>query len=98
QWCSPNCAVPDSVWVLTKRDGTRYFFPDSFLNTNPAVGHLSGIVDRYGNAITLTHDSTGLLTRITSPNGRWIQLAYDSGNRITSATDNIGRVVSYAYD
>jgi RHS repeat-associated protein len=98
KWCSPNCAIPASLWSITWKDGTQYFFPDSFGNTNPAVGHINGIIDRYGNQITLTHNAAGLLTQITSPNGRWIGLTYDASNRIISASDNLSRVVSYTYD
>jgi RHS repeat-associated protein len=98
KWCSPNCAISGSVWSITWKDGTQYFFPDSFLNSNPALGHVTGILDRYGNTTRLTLNAAGLLTQVASPNGRWIELVYDTGNRITSATDNIGRVVSYTYD
>lgn len=98
KWCYPNCAIFGNYWSITWKDGSQYIFPDSFANNNPAAGHINGIVDRYGNAITLTRTAAGNLTRITSSNGRWIDLTNDSSNRITSATDNIGRVVSYTYD
>jgi len=98
KWCSGSCAISGNAWSITWKDGTQYIFPNSDGNTNPAQGHISGIVDRYGNATTLTRNAAGNLTRITSPNGRWINLTNDAGNRITSATDNLGRVVSYNYD
>jgi RHS repeat-associated protein len=85
-------------WTLTKKDGTVYQFPVDFGGSTARQFALSGMYDRYGNALTFTRDSNSNLTRITSPNGRWIQFTYDSSNRITGAQDSIGRTTSYTYD
>ncbi len=83
-----------SGWILTLKDGTIYTFPD--INTG-----INSISDRYGNTITIAHDSSQRVTQVTSPSGRWIKFTYGSSSCtscITQATDNIGRIVSYSYD
>ena len=89
---------PSGSWTLTKKDGTKYVFPDSSGVNDPRGAAVRSIIDRYGNALTLTRDGNGLLTKITSPNGRWIQFTYDASKRIIEAEDNIGRQVTYTYD
>nr|WP_281292436.1 RHS repeat-associated core domain-containing protein [Terriglobus albidus] len=88
----------ESGWTLTLKDGTRMFFPESFGATTFSQAALIGVVDRYGNTLTLTRDQNHNLTRVTSPNGRWIQYTYDTSNRVTQASDNAGRTVYYTYD
>jgi RHS repeat-associated protein len=83
-------------WLLRLKNGTIYSFPANGGST--AASALTGITDRYGNALTISRDSNGNITQITSPNGRWIQFQADSNNRITQATDNMGRTVTYTYD
>lgn len=80
-------------WLLTLRDGTVYAFTYH--------GDLGWIIDRFGNAITLTREIItlpgfnpapwGKIQRITGPSGRWIDLTYDSAARIIQA-------VGYVYD
>lgn len=84
-------------WNLTFKDGTIYQFPDSYLASSAQAGALIGIIDRYGNTVTISRDTSSNLSKITTPSGRWIQLTYDSSNRVTQAQDNIGRTVSYTY-
>jgi len=91
-------AFPGASWVLTTKNGARYYFPESSSQTNPAKMALLGIRDRYGNTVTVTRDSAGNVTKITSPNGRFISFQHDTSNRITQAQDNIGRTVLYQYD
>ena len=91
-------AFPGAAWVLTTKDGTRYYFPDAYQQTNPAKMALLGIRDRYGNTVTVTRDSSGNVTQITSPNGRYINFQHDTSNRITQIQDNAGRTVQYQYD
>src|SRR6266496_236230 len=81
-------------WTITLKDGSKYIFPEN--NTG-----INSIQDRYGNTITITHDSSQRVTQVTSPNGRWIKFTYGSSACsacITQATDSIGRTVNYAYD
>ena len=84
-------------WILTTKDGTKYFFPECAGGVGNQCA-LRQIVDRYGNTVTLTRDGNSNLTQITSPNGRWLSLTYDTSNRVTQATDNSGRSVHYSYD
>ncbi|MGA9722039.1 MAG: RHS repeat-associated core domain-containing protein [Candidatus Binatus sp.] len=83
-------------WLLRLKNGTIYSFPANGGST--AASALTGITDRYGNALTIARDSNSNITQITSPNGRWIQFQSDSNNRITQATDVLGRTVTYTYD
>ena len=63
---------------------------------------LVGILDRYGNTLTLQRDDQLNITRIVSPNGRWLEFSYEMGGssnyRVTVARDNIGRTAGYTYD
>jgi RHS repeat-associated protein len=90
--------IPLANWVLTTRDGTSYYFPDGFNQTNPAWMALLGIKDRYGNTVTITRDTNRNITSIASPNGRAITFQHDTSNRITQAQDSSGRRVTYTYD
>jgi RHS repeat-associated protein len=89
---------PLGTWVVTKRDGTLYYFPDSNAANLPQAAALNAVQDRYGNTLMCARDTNHNLTKITSPNGRWIQFTYDTSSRITQAQDNAGRTVIYNYD
>jgi RHS repeat-associated protein len=91
-------APPIAFWILSKRDGTTYQFPDSEAVTTSQFAAVVGMQDRYGNSVRFTRDSNSNLTQIISPNGRWIQFTYDTSNRVTQAQDNVGRTVLYSYD
>jgi|CXWL01.1.fsa_nt_gi RHS repeat-associated protein len=79
---------------LTFKDGTEWRFSE--------YGALVAMLDRNGNATTLTRaldgGLTGNLTKITSPSGRYLTLAYDASNRVTQVTDILGRQIVYTYD
>jgi len=63
-------------------------------------GRLDQIIDRYGNASTMTYNIAGLLTGISDPAGRGsLSLAYTNG-LLTSVTDwaSPTRSVAYQYD
>ncbi|PWW67116.1 RHS repeat-associated protein [Actinokineospora spheciospongiae] len=79
-------------WVLSLRDGTKYFFP--------WYARARAMQDRNGNQITFVRNggSNGEVSQILSPSGRWIAFDYDSSARVTRAYDNIGRQVLYTYD
>ena len=89
---------PGAAWELTKKDGTIYFFPDAFAQTNPAKMALIGIRDRNGNTLTINRDVSGNVMSVVSPNLRYITFLHDSNNRIVQAQDDTGRTVSYTYD
>ena len=96
-WAPGFGPVSETSWVLTKKDGTSYYFRDSS-SQSPRAAALLGMQDRYGNVLTFTRDSNYNLIKIASPNSHWIQFTYDASNRVTQAQDNIGRTVSYTYD
>jgi YD repeat-containing protein len=93
-----DTSFPGATWSITTKDGTKYFFPDSYRSTNPAGSALLGIRDRHGNTLTVNRDSSGAVTQILSPGGRYINFTNDIYHRITSATDNSGRTVGYTYN
>lgn len=98
-WYGANLAFqPNDTWVVTKRDGTVYVFPDSDADTDYRQATPLSITDRYGNSLTFTRDGSRNLLQVMGSNGRWIQFSYDGNGRITQANDFIGRGVSYAYD
>ncbi len=61
RWASDS--VPNSYWLLTKKDGTVYEFTDSAGTTNPSLAAAIGMHDRYGNALTFTRDANGNLLK-----------------------------------
>lgn len=79
---------------LKFKDGTEWRFSE--------YGSLVAMLDRNGNATSLTRaldgGLTGNLTKITSPSGRYLTLTYDAANRITQVTDILGRQIGYTYD
>jgi RHS repeat-associated protein len=87
-----------SGWVLTRRDGMKYFFPEALGASNPGLMAVTGIQDRYGNTVEIDRDAVGNITKVSSPNGRYISFQHDTTNRVTQAQDNLGRIMSYVYD
>jgi RHS repeat-associated protein len=85
-------------WTLSLKNGTKMMFPESSGATRFLQAALIGLIDRNGNALTLTRDQNLNLTQVTSPNGRWIKYTYDPSNRVTQVSDNAGRYVYYTYD
>jgi RHS repeat-associated protein len=81
-----------STWSITLKDGSQYRFI-----TGTAINTLSAIIDRYGNAVSLTYVNNQL-TQVRSPSGRYIQFTYDTAGRATLARDHTGRSVSYLYN
>lgn len=92
------CSSPLGTWCIALKDGATLYFPNSDASTNYRQAAVSAIVDRLGNATTLTRGANFNLTKITSPNGRHLNLVYDTSNRVTQASDDSGRTVTYAYD
>ncbi|MGZ3145194.1 RHS repeat-associated core domain-containing protein [Lentzea chajnantorensis] len=92
RYTGSTIAQENGDWVLTLRDGTKWFFP---WYSRPRA-----MRDRNGNEVTFVRPSgaNGEVTQIVSPNGRWIGLEYDASARVIRASDNIGRQVGYTYD
>ncbi len=86
------------VWELKRKDGMRYYFPDSELTQRQTQAALLSIADRNGNVTTIERAGSGDIIRITSPGSRWIEFTYDGSHRVTQARDNAGRTVDYEYD
>jgi RHS repeat-associated protein len=91
-------------WDIRLRNGTTFHFMKRSRGIwmHSADVYLTGIEDRYGNAVTIQRDDNLRITRITSPNGRWMEFTYDTSpvyfNRVVEARDNVGRSVGYTYD
>jgi len=58
---------------------------------------LSRVVDRNGNAVTLSY-SAGKLIRLQGSSGREVMISRDHSGRITTIHDDQGRSVDYRYD
>lgn len=92
-WATLQIHLNPEQWEITTSDKTVY----SFSSHAPNV--LTGIRDRYGNAIKITRDGEGgNIQQIKSQNGHVLSFTYDSANRITRVRDDLGRVVRYEYD
>ncbi|MBI4847935.1 MAG: RHS repeat protein [Nitrospirae bacterium] len=85
--------------LIRKSDNTfvREFFDGGKEEFNSS-GHLTALVDRNGNRITLTRGANNTLIRITDSSVRVITVTNDTSNtKITSITLPDGKVISYAY-
>jgi YD repeat-containing protein len=79
-------------WTLTFQNGEQRLFDNT-------TGHLTAIIDRNGNATTLSYDSLNRLVMVSDPVGRQLSFNYGSGSYlVSSVTSNVGVTVSYAYD
>jgi RHS repeat-associated protein len=87
------------TFQLRFKDGTVHRFEPLQAVSN--ASGLAAIVDRNGNAATITRQTVGgerdRITRIES-GARSLVLAYDGGGRLATVTDPIGRQVQYTYD
>ena len=100
--------MPDGSYVLTKKDGTKYFYSyigklvriedtnsrylDFIYNEN---NELVKITDTFDRSI-LIERSNGKITQITDPLGRKHKYAY-SGDRLVAYTDPEGNTRRYTY-
>ena len=82
-----------SYWTLTFEGGERRLFD----NTS---GNLIEIIDRNGNATTLTHDGINRLTTVTDPVSRHLYFTYVSPSSylVSAVTSDFGVSLSYTYD
>jgi RHS repeat-associated protein len=83
--------TPEGGWVLRRRDGMKFYFPD--------YDPVRAIEDRNGNRITLVREGggDGPAVQIVGPHGHTIDLTHDGSNRITGASDG-KQAVAYRYD
>jgi RHS repeat-associated protein len=79
----------NNTYTLKLKDQTLYNFDTD--------GRLNTIVDRNGNAVTLTYTG-GNLTSVTVPGGRNFTFGYDPNDHLLSVTDPSDRHVDFAYD
>ena len=82
-----------NYWTLTFQNGEQRRFD---INS----GSLIAIIDRNGNATSLSYDATNRLTTVTDPASRHLTFAYGSGTSrlVTSVTSDVGLTLSYSYD
>jgi len=82
--------TPDGTFTLRNKYGEIRRFN--------AQGQLVAIVDRNGNALSLTYDTTGFMTGLTDATGRSVTLAKGADGRVESITDPANRLFKFAYD
>jgi len=103
-WDGANYLPPTGVYdelteyaadqfLLKTKYGIKYYFNDN------SHKHLTSIVDRNNNTITLSY-TAGRPTTITDPAGRMLNLSW-VGDHLSSLTDpntSPGRVIAFQYD
>ncbi|HSZ04958.1 MAG TPA: RHS repeat-associated core domain-containing protein [Solirubrobacteraceae bacterium] len=84
--------TPEGGWVVRRRDGMKFYFPD--------YDPVRMIEDRNGDRIHIIREGggTGPVIEVRGPNDNSIYLRHDSYNRITEATNSAGQKVNYEYD
>ncbi len=83
---------------LELQDGTVYRYGLSrAMEDNSTSSLLLSITDRFGQALTITHDSNGLIKVITDALGRETTFFYTQ-NLISRIEDPFGRYCTFAYD
>jgi YD repeat-containing protein len=85
-------------WILTFRDGRKFYFPESYHAKNCAQGAPTEMVDAQGNRIQLKRDQVRNLQELISPSGHSIKFQYDSSDRIIEAAGDDGHIRKYSYD
>ncbi len=81
---------PDGTFIRTYKDGTVVSFN--------ALGLMTAVTDRNGNATTYAYDVGGRLTGMTDPVGQSWTLAYDGNGMVQSITDPATRTTAFAHD
>jgi len=80
----------DGSFTLTTVSALEYNFS--------AAGELTSIVDRNGNATTVSYDTNGFLSAVEDASGRSLTFTTDASGRITEVADPLGRTVQFEYD
>jgi YD repeat-containing protein len=79
-------------WTYTFENGEQRLFDNS-------TGKLTAIIDRNGNATSVTYDASGRLVTVTDPAGRHLYFGYQgSGYFVSTVTSDVGLSLSYSYD
>jgi YD repeat-containing protein len=84
----------DSYWTVKFKDGEQRLFGNS-------SGSLTAIVDRNGNAVTLSYDTANRLTTVTDAASRHLTFSYTNSSypyQVTGVTYDVGVSLSYNYD
>jgi len=81
------------AWTLTAKSGEKRLF-------DSATGSLTSIIDRNGNAISLTYDSSNRLTTVTDAALRHLYFHYlnSASTLVISVTSDVGLSTAYGYD
>ncbi|HZE88476.1 MAG TPA: RHS repeat domain-containing protein, partial [Verrucomicrobiae bacterium] len=88
----------DMTYTLLESNGTRELFSVLFPLANYRA-FLGAIVDRNGNAVTLSYDPVnGRLNAVIDTLGRRILFVYNALGRLDHVTDFSGRSVAFLYD
>jgi phage tail-like protein len=87
--------LSNNVFTLTFPDSGRWVF--SPFDGSASAGKLAQIVDRKGNALSLSYDTAGRLAQIVDDLGRTNTVAYNSSGQLASVTDFSGRAATYQY-
>lgn len=88
----------DSTWTITRRDGSKFYFPYRPKALGPNVTVLTGFTDQAGHKYEMERDSWGALLSVTTPSGQWLHFEPDAQHRFHRISDSSGRVVTYEYD
>jgi RHS repeat-associated protein len=94
-------ATPPRLFAtLTKSSDGTFTLRDKFgiVRRFSAQGQLAAIVDRNGNALTLTYDVAGFMNKITDASSRSVTLTKGADGRVESMTDPANRAFRFAYD
>ena len=62
-----------------------------------AAGKLRSLIDRNGNAITLSYDNNGFLAMVTDPFGRVLTINTNANGQVASISDSLGTIATYRY-
>ncbi|MBI3345265.1 MAG: type IV secretion protein Rhs [Gammaproteobacteria bacterium] len=86
----------DGTYSIREKNGLTYIF-GNIAGTVAQKAKLSKIVDRNGNALTLTYTGNNLTT-VTDSLSRSLTLTYDVNNRLIEVKDWTNRRQQYVYD
>jgi RHS repeat-associated protein len=85
-------------YVITEREGIRFFFERPAGWADPERIPLVRIEDRHGNAHGLTYDAHGRLAVVSDHAGRRIEFAYGDCGLLEEVRDHTGRRWLYRHD
>ena len=61
------------------------------------AGKLVSLIDRNGNATTLSYDNNGFLAMVTDPFGRVLTINTNNNGQVASISDSLGTIATYRY-